>query len=851
MRRSTLLLGLCGLAVTGCLDDLFNTHDAGGLAGQGSGLGVACERDDQCRSGLRCDATARTCATRGDAAAGTSCLLTGECGPGLYCSAAGLCATAGSAAAAETCGDTASCQRGLVCVRLAGELFGLCQSPRGATVATGDGGAPADGGSSGATQPRDVGGACTDLLDCQAGLDCDPTARTCFSPRLAAAAAAGRDGGLPGLWPGERCTADEEGPVRAYFEVPAMDGTPPHDFFRLPFPNDVRRDPATGRVNLTGFPHPGTALLGFDLMDRYLRAIERSVDGFGTNSFAYFRFSGRLDFATLRLNETIRLVDLTTGQPTLSIGFGANTAGNRYLCGNPVLVDTGHGAPMEPGHTYSAFFLSGVRDSMGRPVERDPDFSLMMAEAAPADPAKARAHAAFAPLRRYLTAQNIDPATVIVATVFTTQQPRRIVPALREAVRAAAAPVPAGFVRCDTGVVSPCDDGLTGADHVRGCIGAADPAFDELQGTIEIPYFQAGARPYREPGSGAIPTDGTGRPMAQGTERVCVSITVPRGGEIPTGGWPTVLYAHGTGGSFRSVVTEGLSRSLAGVDVGGGTTVRFATVGFDGVMHGARRGMGVTTPPDQAFFNFANPEAARDNILQGSADVFAMVRALSTATLPMLPREGQTVRFDPRRIFFFGHSQGSTVGLPAAVYEPDIAGMVFSGAGGDLRLSLTNKVRPIDIASLVPVVLQDPDGRSAAHPALNVLQMFFERSDAVNYGRLALLDRPMGMAARPVVMTYGLGDSYSPPATMRTVASTLGAPTAGTIPGGMNAWPPAPAMGLPFPVMNNLNGATAALLQVDPGSAYDGHFVVFRDAELNARVLRFLATAAQGAAVIR
>lgn len=851
MRRSILLLGLCGLAVAGCLDDLFNSHDAGGLVGQGAGVGTACERDAQCRSGLRCDTGSRVCAVRGDAAAGTVCVLTGECGPGLYCSAAGLCATAGSAAVADTCGDTASCQRGLVCVRPAGEIFGQCRAPRGVTVATGDGGSAGDAGTGTGMQPRDVGGMCADLLDCQPGLDCDATARTCFSPRLAAAAAAGRDGGLPGFWPGERCTGDEDGPVRAYFEVPAMDGTPPHDFFRLPFPSDVRRDPTTGRVNLTGFPHPGTALLGFDLMDRYLRAIERSVDGFGTNSFSYFRFSGRLDFATLRLNETIRLVDLTTGQPTLSLGFGANTAGNRYLCGNPVLVDTGHGAPMEPGHTYAAFFLSGVRDSMGRPVQRDADFSLMMAEAAPSDPVKARAHATFAPFRQYLTAQRIDPATVIVATVFTTQQPRRIVPALREAVRAAAAPVPAGFVRCDTGVMSPCDDGLTGADHVRGCIGAADPAFDELQGTIEVPYFQAGARPYREPGSGAIPTDGMGRPMAQGTERVCVSITIPRGGEIPMGGWPTVLYAHGTGGSFRSVVTEGLSRSLAGVDAGGGVTVRFATVGFDGVMHGGRRGMGVTTPPDQAFFNFANPEAARDNILQGAADVFSLVRALSSVTLPMLPRDGQTVRFDPRRIFFFGHSQGSTVGLPAAVYEPDLAGLVFSGAGGDLRLSLTTKVRPIDIASLVPVVLQDPDGRSSAHPALNILQTFFERSDAVNYGRLALLDRPMGVAARPTVMTYGLGDSYSPPATMRTVASTLGVPTAGSIPGGMNAWPPPPAMGLPFPVMNNLGGATAALLQVDPGSAYDGHFVVFRDSELNARVLRFLATAAQGMAVIR
>jgi hypothetical protein len=84
---------------------------------------------------------------------------------------------------------------------------------------------------------------------------------------------------------------------------------------------------------------------------------------------------------------------------------------------------------------------------------------------------------------------------------------------------------------------------------------------------------------------------------------------------------------------------------------------------------------------------------------------------------------------------------------------------------------------------------------------------------------------------------------------MQTVAATLGLPAAGMIPGGMNAWPPGAA--LPFPVMGNLAGATAALLEVDPAGAYDGHFVAFRDAALNERVLRFLATAAQGAAVIR
>ena len=225
------------------------------------------------------------------------------------------------------------------------------------------------------------------------------------------------------------------------------------------------------------------------------------------------------------------------------------------------------------------------------------------------------------------------------------------------------------------------------------------------------------------------------------------------------------------------------------------------------------------------------------------------MRALSTVSLPMLPRDGQTVRFDPRRIFFFGHSQGSTVGLPAAAYEPDLAGLVFSGAGGDLRLSLTSKVRPLDVASLVPAVLEDPDARNAGHPVLHLLQTFFECSDSVNYGHLVLLERPSGINARPVLMTYGLGDSYSPTPTMQTVAATLGVPAAGTIPGGMAAWPPGAA--IPFPVSNNFAGTTAALLEVDPGSAYDGHFVAFRDRALNERVLRFLATAAQGAAVIR
>jgi hypothetical protein len=655
--------------------------------------------------------------------------------------------------------------------------------------------------------------------------------------------------GFPAPWPGDRCET-VPGPVKALFELPGADGAPRHDFFRLPFPNDVRRDPSTGRLNLTGFPHPGNALLGFDLVDRYARALERSTDGFGTQTFVTFRFSGRVNFATLRLNDTIRMVDLTTGEGTPALRFSATTDRNAYLCPNPVFVDTG--VPLEPGHTYAAWLTTGVQvDGGGAAVARDEDFNAVLAMEPPADPVRARAHAAYAPFRRYLQARMIDPATVLVAAVFTTQRPRAQVPALREAVRALPPGMAPEFVRCDVGVRSPCDDGLTGSAHVRGCVGAPDPRFHEYQGLVEFPVFQRGTRPYRTPGEGELALDAMGRAMPQGTERVCVTVTLPRDTPAPMDGFPAVLYAHGTGGSTRSAVAEGLAGAFARVDLGGGRAGAFATVTWDGVMHGPRRGMGVTDSPDVLFFNFANPEAARDNILQGAADLFAMVRALPTLRLPS-PTGMGTVSLDRRRAVFLGHSQGGTVGLPAAAFEPDLAALVFSGTGGDLRASLTTKRRPIDIASLVPVVLQDR-GVGINHPALNLFQAYFERSDAANYARAILAERPMGVPLRPVVQVYGLGDTYSTVETMQAVAVSLGIPAAGPIPGGMRAFPS--GMGLPFPVMANYADSTgrttAALLESDPGSAYDGHFVLFRDLALQQRVAVFLATAVEGMAVLR
>jgi hypothetical protein len=837
------LLGACGI----------NTP----LPMMNRNVGEPCNSNADCRVGLRCNSRG-VCESPGSATMGQPCALTLDCAAGLYCAEDNKCAGAGEGPVGSVCATMAECLRGAICFRAAGQVLGTCQVPRGAPpvgspdggASGGDGGSTSgDGGASsmdGGTSmsgpgPRDVGGMCMDTLDCMAGLLCNPTNNQC-----ARAAAVN----MNRLFRGVECGMDPAGMHKSYFEVPNADGMPRSDFFRLPFPNDIRRDPMTRRVNLRGFPTPGTALLGFDLVDRYARAAEQSLDGFGNNQWVYFRFSSSPNFDTLQLGTTIKIVDLTTNQP---IGFQTyRFDGNqgRYICANWLGVTTAGGVPFPHGHTIAVYLTTGIQAPGGMAYARDSDFDAVMGASAPTDPRLARAHLAYAPFRQYLSAQMIAPNTVLNAAVFTAQDPRLKFEGVARAVQSAPAPMARDFVRCAEGVRSPCDDGLTGPDHVRGCIGPDNPAFDEYHGTIDVPVLQRGPRPYRTPGEGAIQYDAMGTATIADTERVCVSIAVPRGATMPMGGWPVVLYGHGTGGNFRSGITEGLAEAVNNV-MFSGRQVRFALVTYEGVMHGNRRGAGVTEHPNTLFFNFANPEAARDNVLQGGADVLALSRALRTVTIMPTGMGATPLSFNPMKLVFLGHSQGATVGTAAAAYDGALNAIVLSGAGGDLRASLTTKTRPVNIAALGPLLLGEP--MSGEHPALQLFQSFIEPADAVNYGSRMFVQRPMGVGARPLVMTYGLGDTYSTPATMQALAISLGLPVAAPIPGGMNAWPA--GMGVMLPVQNNVDTGsgrtTAILLESDPSGAYDGHFVLFRDAMLRARVAEFMASATEGMPVVR
>ena len=103
------------------------------------------------------------------------------------------------------------------------------------------------------------------------------------------------------------------------------------------------------------------------------------------------------------------------------------------------------------------------------------------------------------------------------------------------------------------------------------------------------------------------------------------SLSVPNAAvcPAPTGGYPIVLYAHGSGGDYRSYVEDGTAQALA--------QRCLATMGIDQLFHGTRPGAPQVDDPSLKqflFFNFGNVEAARTNPRQAAADEMQRARLI-------------------------------------------------------------------------------------------------------------------------------------------------------------------------------------------------------------------------------
>jgi hypothetical protein len=740
---------------------------------------------------------------------------------GNYCNQQGACAASGKGAAGAGCSSEGDCASGLLCAQTG--LTGVCQA----------------GGTA------DINRGCIQTADCMAGLLC--VSGICTKAALSP-------------WPGVACSDVETDTAKIYFHVPrATDSTTNTDFYRLPFPNDIRL--ANGKVTMTGHPRPGPRILPFDLVDRYISAIEAESRGFAANPTMIVRLSKPFNASLFPGDCGASLVDITPTSPnytfTQGLTCGATNANSRYVCGPYLWARTRLGSPLRPGTTYALLIKKTLTDLLGSPFVADDDFSAMLAATPPADPALAAAYPAYLPLRNYIATGQVAAADLATALVFTVEKYEDPLAAIDATIAAGAAPVIEGLVRCAPGVVSPCDDGMTGTAHVRGCLAtdSASANFDTYQGTVALPVFQNGTPPYLTPTDGGnIEYDATtGAATLQSTQKVCFALTVPKG-VAPAAGWPLVVYGHGTGGSYRSIIDLGLSDDLAvgkapageGFGVDGGASavsaapVPMAVLGFDGILHGTRNG-GSTKPVGELVYNFLNPHAARDNALQAAADLLALPHAL-----PGLAAQG--IVLDGQRLSLYGHSQGGNGASLVAARQSSYGTIVMSGTGGTLIYTLLGKTQPVNIPAVLPYLLGEigPTAVDANHPVLGLMQMYFERSDSVNFGRRLFHEPLPTMTAHHILHVYGTKDSYSVVPTQQAYALAAGFQVATPVVDNFGLDPVA----LPPPVSSNeffgsYGKLTAVEVQYQPAATYDGHFVSTMNPSARAAIQEMLVTAAR------
>jgi hypothetical protein len=630
---------------------------------------------------------------------------------------------------------------------------------------------------------------------------------------------------------GSVACSDPDGPTSttvAYFTVPRQGVEA--DFFTLPWPNDTRMDP-DGTVNLEGFPTDNT------LVSVYLSLFDQEVRGWGTNSAIFFRFSASLDASSLpaTADETLLpeasayLVDVDPDSPDYAtrvpvvVTFAAEAG--EYIGPNSLVLRPVAGFPLREATTYAAILSRTIRDAGSQPLRKDLDFAYVMRDTAPGDedPALEVAWHAYAPLRAYLAEQSAEPTDVLCAAVFTTQSIVETMVRLRDAV----------YRDMDTPPSLPADLAYTGSG----------PGYYIYEGTYEAPVYQHGEVPYATQGGGFV-FDAAGDPVLARTESMRFALSVPTG-DMPAGGWPIVLYAHGTGGNYRSFINGDVARDLARIYVDGELLARAAVIGIDQVLHGTRCNVAACNP-ELNFFNFQNPIAGRDNVRQGALDNVQLLRLVEAMDTASAPETGAPIRFNSTQIHFFGHSQGGLTGSPFLAVEPKIKSAVLSGAGGNMILSLLLKTAPVSIPDILGLLLGEQDPMTASHPVLSLIQFFIEPADPLNYGRY-FIDEPLdGSEPKHIYLSQGWTDHYTPPLLTEGLAVATGLEL-------VSPWlEPQPLLvlggqthGLERPVSGNLMGGsvTGVMLQYLAWDDADGHYVVFDNPNANQDYRHFLGTA--------
>lgn len=623
---------------------------------------------------------------------------------------------------------------------------------------------------------------------------------------------------------GNECKSGDSEGVRVLYGDPS---SRLESFVAHPFPSDALRR-ARGGIDLRHFPNPSES----STLDDYLRVFSESTNGFGTSTPLYLGFSGPIDPGTLPgspadamdPDASLMLVDVDPDSPERGRRYPLlarpETAATQYLPENALSLLVPYGIPLAPSTTYALIATDRLKAKSGDPVQAAAAFHNGLRDKC-RESASESVWSALAPLRDFLSSdEEIEPDEVVGGTVFTTQESLAELRSLAAAARAEPPP------------------------EVRNleANGYSD-GYLAFRAEIDLPAYQAGDVPYQglEDG-GAFARDETGGFMVTHRETTRISVALPRLTRMPEGGWPVVLYAHGTGGDFESALNPAVADVLGRLGV--------AVVGYDQTLHGPRDP--TSSDPRLTFFNLFNPVAARDNIRQGAADATVMTTLIESMVIPASITGRQDERFDPERIAFVGHSQGALTGALFAAVDERPKAFVFSGLGAILSITLQERKDIVDFEALLRSLLDIPEAEpfDDFHPVLGLVETFIEPADPIAYAR-SYLENPPGGAVRDLLIVEGFLDFASPARGQEAFATAARFPVVSPV----HRVPDAAAIVGPEPqdapakenVQSKSGAATAGMIQYPE----ETHYPIFDNEDANRRFAEFVRTALlEGRAVI-
>ncbi|MEJ7731690.1 MAG: hypothetical protein WKG00_21070 [Polyangiaceae bacterium] len=610
-------------------------------------------------------------------------------------------------------------------------------------------------------------------------------------------------------------------------------------FFDHPWPSDLRLE--GNHPRFAGYYNPN----GVPIYEEYIHTVEPLLDGFSPAAAGYLRFDGGIDETTLpstpaaalSVVSSVQLIDVDPSSPEhgerRAVAVEWHGEVGVYWQAGTLAFMPAPGFPLRPRTRYALVVTDRLGGADGGRVAASDELLQALGVDEPETERAAEVAAAYAPVVDELIAAGVARRNIVHLTAFTTNDPTEELYAVRDAVQAA---VPSPQFHADAWIRSkPSKAGWT---EYRGVYGPS-------------PNFQEGKLPFTVAGDGGAFAF-TGRtPTLVDSFDPRFSLVLPDAAScpMPEAGYPIVLYAHGTGGDYRSFIHDGTATSLA--------SQCLASMGIDQIFHGTRPGG--DGDPELLFFNFQNVTAGRTNGRQAAIDEVQRAR-LFTETRATIPAAvalgGSEVRFDAARVMFFGHSQGGLNGPLLLAADPQLRGAVLSGSSSLLSITLLEKTKPSpSVAALVRSVflgLDEEQGKELTifHPAISLAQSLVDVTDPIHYApHIAREPRP-GFLAKSVYMTEGVnadgtGDSYAPPHGIEAQAVAIGLPvqrpSQRALP--QSSWGGPGTVQVPVGGLSrNIGAGTASgvLAQWPVPANSDGHFVVFDVPQATAQAASFL-----------